>query len=107
MDGRTVVLTVKETVNDRQVIMELSGKLLSETELPFRDELTALATVGADIILDCAGLEGISNACQLALLSTQQQMDTLKKGTLTLRNVPPAIYKDFEHINFHELLMIE
>ncbi len=107
LDEGTAVLTVKEPEDEKVTVLSLSGSLRSDTVLFFKDELAALATVGADVILDFSELKYISSACQQALLSTQQQMDALQKGSLTIRNVPKEIYEEFERINLHELLMIE
>lgn len=101
------ILTVQETVSDREVLVAVKGSLRSDTEQYFQDELVALSTVGMDIVVDCKELTYIANACQLALLTVQQKMDDMGKGTLTLRNVPREILADFEKTNLHELLMIE
>ncbi len=107
LDDGVTVLTVKEPEDEKETVLSVSGSLRSDTVLYFKDELAALATMGADVVLDFSELKYISNACQQALLTTQQQMDSLNKGSLTLRNVPKEIYKEFERINLHELLMIE
>ena len=101
------ILTVQEIISDREVLVNVSGSLRSDTEQFFQDELIALSTVGMDIIMDCKELKYIANACQLALLSVQQRMDGMGKGTLTLRNVPQDILKKKKKTNLHELLMIE
>ena len=107
LDGSQPILSVTETEDENCVVMALSGSLRSDTDLSFRDELVALTSVGKDIVVDCENLQYISNACQMTLLSVQQQMDSLRRGTLTIRNLPPEIYKEFEKINLDELLMIE
>ncbi len=106
-DGHEEILSVHETMSEKEVTVTVSGSLRSDTEHYFYDELVALSTVGMDIILDCKDLRYIANACQIALLSVQQRMDQMGRGTLTLRNVPPNILADFEKTNLHELLMIE
>lgn len=105
-DGQTIV-TVKETIEENTVRILVSGSLRSDTEHYFQDELIALSTVGKDIIIDCKDIQYMANSCQLALLNVQQKMDSMNRGSLTLCNVPPAIYSDFEKTNLHELLMIE
>ncbi len=87
--------------------MYVSFSLRRDTEHWFNDELVALSTVGMDIYVDCQDIRYMANACKLALLSVQQKMDSMNRGTLTLRNVPPELYEDFEKTNLHELLMIE
>lgn len=106
-EGGQTVVSVKETIEDNTVLVQLSGALRSDTEHYFQDELIALSTVGIDIVVDCKDLSYIANSCQIALLTVQQRMDSMNRGSLTLRNVPPSIYADFEKTNLHELLMIE
>ena len=105
-NGRTLV-TVKETEEDGKILVSLAGSLRSDMESVFKDELIALMTVGRDVVLDCEELAYIAGACQDALLSVQQTADSINRGTLTLRCVPPAILREFEKSNLHELLMIE
>ena len=107
LDGGETVVTVKETMEDNVVCVQVVGSLRSDTEHFFQDELIALSTVGKDIVIDCEGLRYIANACQIALLTVQQRIDSMNKGSLTLRSVPPDIYADFAKTNLHELLMIE
>lgn len=106
-DNGQVIVTVREAIEENTVRVTVSGSLRSDTEHYFQDELIALSTVGKDIVVDCKELQYIANACQLALLSVQQKMDSMGRGSLTLCNVPPSIYADFEKTNLHELLMIE
>lgn len=106
-DGGQIIVTVKETIEENTVRIQVSGSLRSDTEHYFQDELIALSTVGKDILIDCKGIQYMANSCQLALLNVQQKMDSMNRGSLTLYNVPPAIYADFERTNLHELLMIE
>ncbi len=105
-NGQTL-LTVREAEEDGKILVSLSGCLRSDMEQMFKDELIALMTVGEDVILDCKDLKYIANSCQDALLSTQQMADSINRGTLTLHNVPKAIFEDFQKTNLHELLMIE
>lgn len=102
-----VIVTIKETIENNTVRVVISGSLRSDTEHYFQDELIALSTVGKDIVVDCKELQYMANSCQLALLNVQQKMDSMNRGSLTLCNVPPSIYADFEKTNLHELLMIE
>ena len=106
-DGKETILTVRETGENNQVTVALSGSLRRDAEPFIQDELIALTTVGVDIVLDCKELTYISSACQLALLGVQKRTDSMQRGSLTLRNVPPEIYADFEKTNLHELLAIE
>ena len=59
-DGNAVVLTVAESMDGGKAVVTLSGELRGDTAPALRDELVALATVGADIVLDLRGLTDIS-----------------------------------------------
>ena len=107
LDSGQTIVTIKETIEENTVRVQVSGSLRSDTEHYFQDELIALSTVGKDIVVDCKEIQYMANACQLALLNVQQRMDSMRRGSLTLCNVPPEIYADFEKTNLHELLMIE
>ena len=89
------ILSVEETAENKKVTVRLEGALRSDTHQYFTDELFALATVDCDITLDCESLKSISNACQKGLIETQQMMDNLGRGTLTLTKLPKKIYDDF------------
>lgn len=106
-DAGTRILTVKETVEENEANIALDGSLRSDTLFYFKDELTALATVDADVLIDCSELKKISNVCQKALIEVQQLMDSIRRGTLTLCKVPEAILKDFEASGAAGSLMIE
>lgn len=90
------ILTAEETAKGKQVLIRLRGKLRSDTLHYFKDELLALATVDSDVTLDCEELTGISNVCQKGLIETQQLMDSLGRGTLTLVKLPKEILADFQ-----------
>ena len=105
-NGKTL-LTVKETVEDENIIIVLSGTLRSDMEHMFKDELIALMTVGKDVVLNCEGLKYIASTCQDALLSAQQSADSYGRGSLTLVKVPADVMTEFKKTNLHELLMIE
>ena len=107
VDGKKTVLSVTETEEDNRVVVALKGSLPSATEQPLRDELNALTSVGAEIVLDCKELTAITYACQMMLVTLQQRMDSYGKGGLVIRNLPKKIYDDFKKDNLHELLEIE
>ena len=106
-EGGETIVTVKETQEENVVRLEIDGSLRSDTEYCFQDELIALSTVGKDIVIDCKGIQYMANACQIVLLTVQQRIDSMNRGSLTLCHVPPGLYADFEKTNLHELLMIE
>lgn len=107
VDKGKEVLLVEETASNKDVRVSITGNLRSDAITFFKDELLALATVDGDVILDLEKLTNISNLCQKALIETQQLMDSLGRGTLTLVKVPPAILDDFKASGMTGVLMIE
>lgn len=106
-DGTTVVLTIGEKSADQGIILSLNGQLRSELAHDIQDELVALATVGANIVVDFEKVTYISPTTQHIFLRVQQKMDTMGKGTLLLRKLPKEIFLEFEKTGASELLMIE
>lgn len=107
VDKGKEVLLVEETASNKDVHVSITGNLRSDAITFFKDELLALATVDGDVILDLEKLTNISNLCQKALIETQQLMDSLGRGTLTLVKVPSAILDDFKASGMTGVLMIE
>lgn len=101
------VLTLKEFEKDGRVVMQVVGELRSDFVHDFQDELIALATVGADVVVDLKELSYLSPTAQHAFLSVQRKMDSIQKGSLTLCNLNDAIYQEFENTGASELLMIQ
>lgn len=106
-DGATHVLTMGEKAEENSVLITLDGQLRSDVAHDVQDELIALTTVGADVVVDFAKVTYISSTTQHIFLRAQQKMDSMGKGSLTLRNMPEAIYREFEKSGTSELLMIE
>ena len=105
--GQTHILTIAEEELENSILLTLQGELRSDVAHELLDELTALATVGAHIILDFAGVTFITSTILDALLTVQQTMDSMGKGSLLLRKLTPQIYHQFESTGISELLMIE
>ena len=101
------VLAVEELAEEKNVRMELKGPLRSDTQHFFKDELLALATADCDLVIDCRNLSSISNACQIGLIETQQLMDAIGRGTLTLTGLPEPILADFRATGVAGSLAIE
>lgn len=106
-DGEAHVLTIAEQETETGILMTLSGQLRSDTAHDIQDELVALTTVGADVVVDFKEVTYISPTVQNCLLIVQQKMDSMGKGTLLLRGMPAEIYREFEKSGEAELLMIE
>lgn len=106
-EGVQEFFRVEETESDSGIILTMKGMFRSDVVPDIQDELAALATVGAKVIVDLAGVQYLSSAAQHMFLITQQKMDELGKGLLVLRALPEALYQEFEETGAAELLMIE
>lgn len=106
-NGSAPVLTIEESETENGVLMVLKGELRSDVAHELADELTALATVGINIVVDFAEVTYITSTILDVFLTVQQLMDSMNKGTLALRKLPDDIYREFEKTGTSELLMIE
>lgn len=106
-DGSSTFLTIQEEETEDAIQLEIVGELRSDIAHDLLDELIALATVGANIRINFEKVSYITPTIQHVFLRVQQKMDSLGKGTLTLRKLPQTIYQEFEATGTSELLMIE
>lgn len=105
--GSNPVLTIEEEETEQGILMKLNGELRSDVAHELSDELTALATVGVNIVVDFSGVTYITSTILDVFLSVQQAMDTMRRGNLMLRSLPAGILREFERTGTSELLMIE
>lgn len=98
------MLNVTKTVENGQGTISLEGRLdttsAPELELIVRDTIPGLTA----LTLDFEKLDYISSAGLRVLLSAQKQMN--HQGSMTLRNVNPAIMEIFEVTGFTDILTI-
>lgn len=77
---------LKETLSQDCVLVELGGKLRSDTAFVFLDELNALASVKMNIVLDMEKVTYLSNAHIQAMLVVQRSVDQ-KGKEMVLQNL--------------------
>ena len=106
-DGAQAFAIINETETDDGILMTITGALRSDIANDLLDELIAFTTVGVNVIIDFEKVEYLSSTTQHVFLRVQQKMDSMGKGTLTLRKLPPNIFREFEKTGASELLMIE
>ena len=98
------MLKIHKTIKNTEAVFELDGRLdtttAPELELELRQSLDGVE----NLILDLEKLEYISSAGLRVLLSAQKQMN--HQGSMTLRNVNPAILEIFEVTGFTDILTI-
>lgn len=107
LEEETEIFAMAESVAGSAASISLCGALRSDTALDFQDELYALATLGLDVVLDFSAVTYLSTACQRALITVQQKMDTMKKGSLMLTGLPPTLLAALEETGMTELLQIK
>lgn len=107
MDGDTELMAMEEAAEGNAVSVNLRGNLRSEAALDFQDELCALATLGMDVTLDFGQVQYLSVACQRALVTVQQKMDTMRKGSLVLTRLSQLLLSTLEETGMTELLQIK
>ncbi len=66
---------LKETLSEDNVLVELGGKLRSDTAFVLLDELNALASVKMNIVLNMEKVTYLSNAHIQAMLIVQRSVD--------------------------------
>lgn len=106
-NGSDVVLVIEEEETENGLTMTLRGELRSGVAHELLDELTALATVGVNVVVDFAEVTYITSTILDVFLSVQQLMDSMRKGELVLRRMTDEIYREFEKTGTSELLIIE
>ena len=106
IEGTETVLSIQESLDGNVVSVKLEGKLRSDLVLDFQDEMCALATLGFDIVLDCANVQYLSATFQRSFIVIQQKLDAVGKGSMVLNRVPKEIYEEFEQSGMIDLLQI-
>lgn len=86
--------------------LKLEGRLDTVTAPSAQEAFMKVAGEYASLVLDFAKLEYVSSAGLRALLMLQKQVNRTG-GSLSLRNVSPAIMEVFEMTGFSGILDIE
>ena len=106
-EGANVFFSVEEKETDQGIQLVLSGEMRSNVAHDILDEMIALTTVGANILVDFGKVTYISPTAQHVFLRVQQKMDEMGKGMLTMAGLSDEIFQEFERTGASELLMIE
>ena len=106
-DGEQTVLSIGEKEQENGILMTLTGELRSDVAHDLQDELIALTTVGANVVVDMAGITYISSTVQHVFLTVKRKMDSMKKGSLVLKAMSDGIYSEFDKNGTADLLLIE
>lgn len=106
-DANGDVLTIREQLEQDQILITLQGELRSETALLLQDELESFLSLGLSVTLDFSGVTFLSHSALYTLLGAQQFSDTLRRGQIILKQLPASIYQEFDRNGLTELLQIE
>ena len=97
-------MEVKKTLNESELLVELEGRLDTNTAPQLEEELGNLDEVNS-LKLDLVNLDYISSAGLRVLLALTKTMS--KKGGMVITNVKPEIMEVFEMTGFTDILTIE
>ena len=107
LDGdERVIMTIRETVEDQEMKIAVSGTIKNEVAHDFEDELMAAVSVCPKLAIDMSQTDYIASMALRSLLSVQQMMDNLDGAEMRIR-ISPAIRPIFEESGFFDILNIE
>ncbi|MEO5335748.1 MAG: STAS domain-containing protein [Magnetospirillum sp. WYHS-4] len=99
-------MELRESNESGQVVVELNGRLDSNTCKPVEDRLVALLDGGTQaLVLDFTGLEYISSAGLRVLLVTAKRMKAAQ-GRLSICAIRPEVREVFEISGFSKIFSI-
>lgn len=100
-------MEVKETRNDKEVVVEISGRLDTVAANAFSSRLTELLKEDiTSFVLDMKDCDYVASSGLRSILSTQMEM-TKKGGTMVVKNVCEGVMEVFEMTGFASILTIE
>lgn len=104
LDGSEEILRIDEKLTDDGALITLTGKLRSDTQHNFQDEVNAFISEDLNVILDFKGVTFLSQAAIGAMMDIQKRIDKIKKGAMILRSIPAAVMGKLE--NYSDLFDI-
>ncbi len=99
------MLKINQTKNEKNVTVELDGRLDTNTAPELDAALGELMEGAESLVLDFEKLEYISSAGLRVLLSAQKTM--AKRGEMKLTHVNETVMEIFEVTGFTDILTIE
>ena len=97
-------MTIEKKQNGSSLTIAVQGRLDTTTAPDLEKEIKSSLDGVTELIMDFEKLDYISSAGLRVLLSAQKQMN--HQGSMTLRNVNPAILEIFEVTGFTDILTI-
>lgn len=97
-------MTIKKTLENKKLTVELGGRLDTATAPKLDEELNESLNGVAELVLDMAELVYLSSAGLRSILAAQKRMN--RQGSMVVRSVCPAIMEVFEMTGFVDILTI-
>ena len=98
-----MTIEIKKTA--AETVIEAAGRLDTVSAPVLENAINENTEGTASLILDLKGIEYISSAGLRVLLSAQKKMQ--HQGSMTVKNVCPAVMEIFEMTGFADILVIE
>ena len=98
-------MTIQKALNGNKLDVALEGRLDTTTAPQLEAELKASLDGITELNLDFEKLEYLSSAGLRVLLAAQKVMN--RQGSMTIRNVKPAVMDVFEVTGFSSILTVE
>lgn len=99
------MLDIKKTTEGEKALLELSGRIDSNTAVELEQAVKASIDGVTELTLDMKETEYISSAGLRVLLAAQKQMN--KQGKMKVLNVNETVMEVFEITGFADILTIE
>lgn len=106
-DGDKLLLTAEEKDTEDGVLIILKGSMRSDVVYQIQDEVDCYSSANMKVTMDWKDVTYASSSALRGLLDSQKNIDSLRKGDLTLRNIPAPILRDMKEIGLTALLYIE
>ena len=97
-------MQTKVTSLKRCVLVEVSGRVDSDTAPLLREELNKITDAdNYKIVMDCSKLEFISSAGMWVLVNVQKRCKRFNRGEVVLADTPKKVYEILDLAGFDEV----
>ena len=97
-------MQTKVTSLKRCVLVEVSGRVDSDTAPQLREELNKITDAdNYKIVMDCSKLDFISSAGMWVLVNAQKRCKRFNRGEVVLADIPKKIYDILDLAGFDEV----
>lgn len=115
VDGETIslfdqgqcVMRMEEHMDNNTIHIKLRGKLVSEAEYDFTDEVQTFILAGKNLVFDLSEVEYLSAAFLHAFLTIQKTLDNKDMEPLLLKGMSSEARKEFDSSGYAQLFEIQ